>query len=141
MLGTTPKGIKMPIFIIILVLGIGSELEAQTYDEEAPGPHGGYMQRPTNFHTEVIPNKDSSFKIYLLDLELRSSVAKNSKVVAWVSSNRIRTDFQCRSQIDHFHCKGTKTLSTGTLFVRAIRNGVVGAIDATYDLPFKREGK
>jgi hypothetical protein len=123
---------------IIHLLFFGSALTASAHGGDEPGPHGGFIQMPANFHTEVISNKDASFSVYLLDMEFKNPLTKNSDVKAWVTLNKKKTDLVCKPEPDHFVCKGSKSLNTGTLFVRATRDGSVAAMDASYELPLKR---
>jgi len=34
------------------------------HGEEIPGPHGGYVQMPANFHTEVVPDTSGALGVY-----------------------------------------------------------------------------
>lgn len=118
--------------IILLILGLS--INAFSHGEDKLGPNNGYLKMPANFHTEVVPNKDGTFKIYLLDINFKNPVVKDSKVKVWISDNK-KEAVKCEPMKDHFHCfpKGV-TLQKGTLTVQAERSLIKGT-DAVYKLP------
>ncbi len=104
------------------------------HGEDKLGPNGGYLKMPGNFHTEVVPSKDGTFKIYLVDINFKEPTVKASKVSVWITNKR-KSEIKCEPMKDHFHCfpKGVN-LNKGTLTVEAERNSVKGA-EAVYKLP------
>jgi hypothetical protein len=104
------------------------------------GPHKGYIQMPGAFHTEVLQNKDGSFKIYLLDIEFKNPMTEKSEVKAAVQAihSKRKTDLMCMVMGDYFHCilEGTQAIKKGELFIAAKRGDAVGA-EAVYKLPLK----
>ena len=66
--------LKLIISILISSL-VG--LTAFAHGEDKPGPHGGHIRMPANFHTEVIQDLDGSFHIYLLDMQFKEPIVKN----------------------------------------------------------------
>ena len=118
----------------ILVSLIGSIALAHGMDK--PGPHKGYIQMPGQFHTEVVQNKDGSFKIYLLDIEFKNPITKNSEVKAKIKAGRT-TELKCMVMADYFHCVGAnEALNKGELYLIATRDGIKGN-EASYQLPLK----
>lgn len=104
------------------------------HGEDKFGPNGGYLKMPGGFHTEVVPEKDGKLKVYLLDINFKSPVVKNSKVAATIN-NGTKKEVECKPKRDHFRCETTKTdLSKGTLTIVAERSTVKGA-EANYELP------
>ena len=65
------KGDIMKMIFKALVLLIFSSSIANTHGMDKLGPHKGYVQMPGAFHTEVVQDKDGSFRIYLLDVEFK----------------------------------------------------------------------
>lgn len=104
------------------------------HGEDKFGPNGGYLKMPGGFHTEVVPEKDGKLKVYLLDINFKSPVVKNSKVMATINNGN-KKDVTCISKRDHFLCETTKAdLKKGTLNVVAVRSTVKGT-EAVYELP------
>jgi len=104
------------------------------------GPHKGYIQMPGAFHTELVPNKDGSYKVYLLDIEFKNPMTKNSTVTARLkSANSTESeDLTCEESGEHFVCKSgnLKKVKKGELIVSAKRDGAPGS-EAKYILPLK----
>ena len=71
---------------------------------DKPGPHGGYIQMPGTFHTEVVPISESEWKIYLLDENLKNPMVKNSSVLATVEFNQKKVALTCKENGDYFAC-------------------------------------
>ena len=104
------------------------------HGEDKFGPNGGYLKMPGGFHTEVVPDKDGKIKVYLLDINFKSPVVKNSKVAATIN-NGTKKDINCTAKRNHFLCETSKAdLAKGTLSIVAERSTVKGA-EAVYELP------
>ena len=104
------------------------------HGEDKFGPNGGYLKMPGGFHTEVVPDKEGKIKVFLLDINFKSPVVKNSKVIAAIN-NANKKDINCTAKRDHFLCETSKAdLAKGTLSIVAERSTVKGA-EAIYDLP------
>ena len=104
------------------------------HGEDKFGPNGGYLKMPGGFHTEVVPDKEGKIKVFLLDINFKSPVVKNSKVIAAIN-NANKKDINCTAKRDHFLCETLKAdLAKGTLSIVAERSTVKGA-EAIYDLP------
>lgn len=106
------------------------------HGENKPGPHGGYIQMPGAFHTEVVPDKEQSFMVYLLDINFQNPTVKNSKVEAFVQSKDGKTNFSCNTMAEnHFYCVPNQKYSTpGKLIIKAMRENA-SANEAVYVLP------
>lgn len=121
---------KTLLTLILLTVSIKSF----GHGEDKFGPNGGYLKMPAGFHTEVVPDKDGKIKVYLLDINFKSPVVKNSKVVATINNGN-KKDINCTAKRDHFLCETSKAdLAKGTLSIVAERSSVKGA-EAIYDLP------
>jgi hypothetical protein len=109
---------------------------AFAHGEDKPGPNGGHIRMPGNFHTEVIADKDGSFHVYLLDIQFQNPTIKNSEVKAHIISGKGKTKLKCKPMGTHFHCKGGTPARKGSLVLKAKRSGVIAGTDAKYPLPF-----
>lgn len=122
----------------ILTVFVTSTCIAQAHGENKPGPHGGHIKMPANFHTEVIPDKDGSFHVFLLDMQFQNPTIKDSEIKAYVKSGNNKTTLKCSVMgTNHFHCKGSKPNLNGNLFLKAKREGTWASMDAQYELPLK----
>ncbi len=123
----------MKLLLTLILLSVS--LNTFAHGEDKPGPNGGYLKMPGGFHTEAVPQKDGSLKVYLLDIEFKNPTVKNSKISATLSNGTPKT-LDCTAKRDHFICKTSKAeLNKGTLTIVAERNTVKGA-EAIYSLPF-----
>ena len=127
---------------LILSLLILASVKGSAHGEDKFGPNGGYLKMPGNFHTEVVPGKSGSIKIYLLDIAFKNPTVKNSKVSASIT-NKTKKELLCTAKRDYFVCSLGKTdLAKGVLSVFAERDQIKGA-EAVYTLPLtlaKAEG-
>lgn len=107
---------------------------ALAHGEQAPGPHGGKIQMANIIHTEVNPDKDGSFHIFLMDKNIENPTVKNSSLGATIVSGKTKMPLTCSVMGgSHYHCK-TKSQrpTTGSLILDANRDGVKAQM--TYDL-------
>lgn len=118
--------------LIILFLS----LNLFAHGEDKPGPNGGFIQMPGNFHTEVVPVKDGSFMVFLLDLQFQNPSIKDSSVEVTLVKGKKKQPVSCMAMGEHFHCKPTSSLKSGTLVILPKREGTVG-MEAKYKLPLK----
>ena len=91
---------------------------------------------PGNFHTEVVPDKDGSFNVYLLDIQFKNPSVKDADVKATIVQGKKKTEIKCEVMSNYFHCKGIKPIKFGWLVLMPRREGAVG-IEAKYKLPLK----
>ena len=128
----------MSIFIKILMVVLSAGSLAMAHGEDKPGPHGGHIRMPANFHTEVVANQDGSYQVYLLDMQFQNSIVKNSQVKAYIKNINKKLDLKCEVKgTDHFLCVDPSAQKSGSLMIKATRNGVVAKKDAEYKLPLK----
>lgn len=121
-----------------MALTILTSFTAYAHGEDKPGPHGGHIKMPANFHTEVIADKDGSFHVYLLDIQFQNPTVKDSEIKAFVKSGKKKINLKCAVMGEnHFHCKGSKPITSGSLTLKAKREGTWASMDAKYDLPLK----
>jgi hypothetical protein len=123
--------------ILILVLSFITTFKSFAHGEDKLGPHGGYIQMPGTFHTEVVPGSDVSYVVYLLDIKFQNPVIKDSYVKLRIEHNQQTINFKCPSMGNHFHCQQIGKIPTeGKLYVIAKRLGQVGK-EAIYPLPLR----
>ncbi len=118
---------------------VSAAMTANAHGEDKPGPHGGHIRMPANFHTEVVANKDGSFQVYLIDLQFQNPSVKNSEVKGYVISEK-RKKYPLKCEVmnqDHFYCIPGRQIKSGNLIINAKRNGTKASIEAKYSLPFK----
>lgn len=121
--------------IIVLMFILGLSGHVFSHGEDKLGPNKGYLKMPGVFHTEVVPNADGSFNLYLLDIRFKNPTIKNSKASVQIVNGKKIIDIKCNSARDHFQCMTKKAdLENGKLLVTAERNSVKGA-EAAYALP------
>ena len=127
----------MKKLLIAFIIALSTS-QVLAHGEDKPGPNGGHIKMPANFHTEVIADKDGSFHIYLLDMQFQNPTIKNSEIKAYVISKKKRTNLKCNVMgANHFHCKAAKPIKSGSLIVKAKREGTWASMEAKYDLPLK----
>ena len=126
------------VFLSFSILLLASSF-ATAHNENLPGPHGGHIQMPANFHTEVVPDSDKSYHIYLLDLQFQNPTVKNSNVKAYtINGSKHKTGLKCAVMgEDHFHCISPKPINKGFLIIKAMREGTKASMEAKYILPLK----
>lgn len=108
-----------------------------SHGNDKPGPHGGNIEMPGAFHTELVLDKDQSAHIYLLDMNFQNSTTKDSSVKVFARDKKETVPFNCAIMADHFHCVPTKKYSTkADLVIQATREKAVGN-EAIYKLPLK----
>jgi hypothetical protein len=110
---------------------------ALAHGEDKPGPHGGYIRMPGAFHTEVVPNGNEELKVFLLDINWKNPLTKNSSVQLSLGKKG-KGKISCHPKDDaYFSCplpKGTNLNKKGEFFVEAQRDGFKGN-KASYALP------
>jgi len=123
---------KVFIFSILSLLSSFSF----AHGEDKPGPHGGYVRMPGAFHTEIVPDSDVQFKVYLLDINWKNPSVKNSQVEIKFVDKGIGTLASCQQEIDFFQCQlpNGAHLKKGKLLVKATREKQAGA-EVSYNLP------
>jgi hypothetical protein len=113
---------------------------ALAHGEDRPGPNGGYIKMPANFHTELVADSTgSSFRIYLLDLHFKNPVTQNSEVkVFYKTPKNKKINLSCPPMgNNHFHCFDVDLSKKATISIRAKRDGSWATVDVKYSLPLK----
>lgn len=104
---------------------------------DKPGPHGGRVEMPGAFHTELILNSDQSADVYLIDMNFQNPTVKDSDVSVSIKNKKSKITFKCTAGEDHFHCIPNKKYEiAGEMIVKATREKAVGN-EAVYKLPLK----
>lgn len=121
---------------LLITLFFSSTL-AMAHGGDKPGPHGGHIEMPGTFHTELILNSDQSADVYLIDMNFQNPTIKDSDVSVSIKNNKSKVSFNCKADKDHFHCIPNKKYEiAGEAIVKATREKAVGN-EAVYKLPLK----
>lgn len=123
------------ILLSLLLVNASSAIFA--HGENIAGPHQGYIRMPGAFHTEVVPNGEKHFKIYLLDFQFAEPTTEDSKVkVNFTVIPSLPKDVACTAEIEYFACHldSNSKLERGVLAIRPTRLGIAGT-EASYMLP------
>jgi len=107
-------------------------IEVRAHGMDKPGPHGGQIQMPGVFHTEVV-SEAKGFKVYLLDIQFKNPTVQNSSVEAEITG-REGKKLDCKAMGDHFFCAVEKAPKKGELIIRSTRENEKGS-EAKYKLP------
>lgn len=114
---------------------------AFAHGEDKPGPHGGFIRMPGAYHTEIVPKADGVLEIYLLDMEWKNPVVKDSSVEAEVRGGKApAAKAKCRAEKASFRCefpKGAATKGEGREIVLTTTREKQKGNAAVYPLPFK----
>ncbi len=123
------------IWVTILLLLALSNF-ALAHGEDKHGPNGGYIRMPGAFHTEVVPDKIGTLRVYLLDIQFENPSVKDSELKAFITKNKKKKELKCVVVDNYFLCTGAKSIKSGELVLMPKREGVQG-IEAKYKLPLK----
>ena len=129
----------MKFFIVLLMTISLFSSYAFAHGEDKYGPNKGFIKMPGSFHTELVPQKDGSFHVFLLDLQNKNPAIKDSAVELRFSHMADSSNFKCTPVENHFNCindKKTHSLKEGQLFITAKRLSNE-AKEIAYDLPLK----
>ncbi len=131
---------EMKRLLVISSLLISTNIRA--HGEENFGPNKGYIRMPGSFHTELVPQMDGAFLVFLLDLQNKNPITKDSSVDLKIKNSKESVQFKCTQMEDHFHCTNDKKVTItadSKIVLKAKRHGIK-AQEATYDLPLKLGG-
>lgn len=124
------------IFFALSMMALFTEVSF-AHGGDKPGPHGGYVEMPGAFHTEVVPEKNGAYRVYLSDIEFKNPVVANSEVKLWLKTASKKFEFDCKAEATSFLCSTEEKVSSPKeLSVVAKREGAQGN-EARYPLPFK----
>jgi hypothetical protein len=125
---------------MFVILSLIISTNAFAHGEDKYGPNMGYIRMPGTFHTEVVPQKDGSFLVYLLDLQNKNPATKDSSVELEIANGSSRKNFNCIISDDHFQCETKEgIIEKGNVEVKAKRLGKQ-ASKAIYELPLTLKG-
>lgn len=122
---------KYVILYFICLLAI----EVRAHGMDKPGPHGGQIEMPGPYHTEVV-SEANGFKVYLLDIKFQNPTVKDSSVEAQITG-REGKQLNCKKMTDHFFCTVEKAVKKGELIIRSMRENEKGS-ESKYKLPFSK---
>lgn len=115
-----------------------ASVSAFAHGQDKPGPHGGSIQMPGAFHTEVVDQKNGSFTIYLLDINFENASVKDGDVKAYtLSANGEKQNLLCETKSDSFICRGVKPKAGLRLLITATREKAKGN-EVSYPLPIAK---
>lgn len=98
---------------LVLTASVYRTSRAFAHGEDKPGPHGGYVQMPGAFHTELVLADSNRYEVYLLDMEFKNPTTENSSV---------KTTFtDAKNRVAEFTCE-----ASGTKFVCAVPKHMTG---------------
>lgn len=108
------------------------------HGEDKPGPHGGHIQMPGAFHTELVLSEDQSAHIYLLDMNFQNPTVKNSQIQVVARNKKSEVKYDCSVMGgNHYHCVPQGKVPAKTeIVIKATRESAVGN-EAVYKLPLK----
>lgn len=124
---------KFILSVLVLILHSGQSF---AHGEDKPGPHGGFIRMPGAFHTEVVKTGKSSARIFLIDINWKDPMTKNSSVKAEIGG---ASKGDCKAQGNFFQCSFSNDVDLnkkGELKIIAERNGMKGA-PIIYELPLR----
>lgn len=124
--------------ILLALTGIlMTPLLSAAHGGDKPGPHGGNVEMPGAFHTEVVMENDQSIKVYLIDMNFQNATSKDSSVAVSFKNKKNPVNFTCSAVSDYFHCVPSKKYPLkDVLVVKATRENAIGN-EAIYKLPLK----
>lgn len=97
---------------------------ALAHGDDKPGPHGGKIDMPGAFHTEIV-KKENGFLVYLLDMDFANPSVKDSQVQATLKSAGKTQTLVCKTEKDYFFCTA-RVPKSGELSVKATREKAAG---------------
>jgi hypothetical protein len=121
---------------VILLLSLAVTNNVFAHGENKFGPNKGYIRMPGTFHTELVPQSNNIYNIYLIDLSNKNPVVENSSVALEYKNHGKTISFNCLPSNDHFVCNSKEKIDqqNGELVVEAKRLGKKGN-SAKYELP------
>lgn len=124
---------NLEVSIIALLVTLFAALIVDAHGEDHPGPHGGSIQMPGAYHTEVLA-KANGFQVYLLDMNFENPSVKDSQVMATLVSSDQKHKLTCEKQTNHYFCSANKLPKKGQLILNTTRENSKGN-EAIYQLP------
>lgn len=125
---------KKITIILNIIIALAAKA-ALAHGEDKPGPNGGHIKMPANFHTELIVLPNNQLKIFLLDIQFKNATTEKSDVKAFYKNKNRKTNLKCSGENTYYICKGLPANYKGSVFVSARRLGVQANLNAEYQLP------
>ncbi len=117
---------------VIIALCVSS-FTVYGHGEKSIGPHGGAIQMPGAFHTELVLEAQRA-KVYLLDMNFKNPTTENSHVILIVVQDKQTTNAICEDRKIFFECRFSQKLKKlSGIRLKAKRQGVQGK-EAFYPL-------
>lgn len=129
----------MDIKILLSVITVLSSSWAYAHGEDKLGPNGGHIRMPGSFHTELVLDGDKGFKVFLLDIDWKNPVTKNSQVRAELKWKSETLKLECKEEKTFFSCllpKGKSLKDLSEVILQSTR-GVAKGGPAKYAWPLK----
>lgn len=125
---------------ILLLTTMFAANGAWAHGEDKPGPNGGMIRMPGNFHVEAVI-KSEGVEIFLLDINFKDPTVADSQVKAKHVTTASTTDLNCARRQKSFFCSFPKKEMSrlGKLVIESRRAGQAASMDAIYDLGTKAE--
>ncbi|MEI1277859.1 hypothetical protein V6Z05_05990 [Leptospira venezuelensis] len=111
-----------------------------SHGENKPGPHGGLIRMPGDFHVEILDLGNSKFRIYLLDINFQNPSLKSSSVNAKIRTSEGYKNLSCETLDNSFICEGDPKVkkTKGELILISIRENSKGS-EIKLELPLKKD--
>lgn len=126
----------------LLILSNLFAAQVFAHGEDKYGPNKGYIRMPGTYHTELVPQKDGSYQVFLLDVQNKNPKVKDSSVELVLNSSTKTINFVCTPKTEtYFQCQSNeinKEQKIGKIVLKTKRNSIP-AKEAIYNLPLKLE--
>lgn len=133
MLASTEAGESIMKYFILSII-LASSFTAFGHGENVPGPHGGSIQMPGPFHTELLITSDI-VKVYLLDMAFKNPITENSNASLTVKSKTKSIAVACNAKKTFFECPlPIKASEVTEVKLNAVRKGLKSK-EASYSIP------
>ena len=128
------------ILTLSLILTFAS-FGAFAHGEDKPGPNGGHIKMPSNFHTELLLQPNNELKIFLLDIQFKNPTTEQSSVNAFYKNKKRQINLKCKPVNTYYACSGLPQAFKGTVFIKANRLGAEANLNAEYKFPLTEFSK
>lgn len=125
----------MKLTLLLTALLTIITLNAYAHGEDKPGPNGGHIKMPANFHTELLILPNNQLQIFLIDIEFKNPTVENSTVTVTYKNKKRLTKLKCKPQSSWYICSGLPAGYKGLVQIKAKRLGVEANTTADYTLP------
>jgi len=110
---------------------------AFAHGTEKAGPHGGEIQMPGGFHTEVVRAKDGTFNVYLLDVGLQNPTVMKSKVRVSTANDPSKW-LDCKPVTNYFQCSvDSKVLGKHSILSMRVVRMDLPETEVKYNFPLR----